>query len=358
MTQPDKRLWSARIRDIVPYTPGEQPKGGKLIKLNTNENPYPPSPKALAAIADAAGEGLRRYPDPEADLLRDAVCDVYGVRREQVFPGNGSDEVLAFAFQAFFDPARAPIRFADITYSFYEVYTAFFGIPFEIIPLEEGFVLDTAGYCTGTAGGIVLANPNAPTGRGMPLDDLRAVLAANPDAVVIADEAYVEFGGVSALPLVEEFQNLLVVRTLSKSYSLAGLRVGFAVGDESLIAALSCVKNSINSYTLDRLAIVGGTAALLDRGYFARTTAQVVHTRESVAARLRALGFTVCPSQANFLFVAHPKVPGKVLFDGLRARSILVRRWDRPGITDYLRISIGTDEDMNALCAAIKELIV
>ena len=259
-----KELWSRRARALTPYTPGEQPRDRQFIKLNTNENPYPPSPKALEAIRAAAGEGLRLYPDPEATSLRETLAASYGLKPEQVFVGNGSDEVLAFCFQAFFDPER-PILFPDVTYSFYPVFAALFGLPYRQVPLDENFALPLEQFMGGN-GGVVIANPNAPTGRDISLGDVRALAAGNPEAVVLVDEAYVDFGAQSAVPLVGEYPNLVVVQTMSKSRSLAGLRVGYALGDEDLIAALNCVKNSFNSYTLDRLALAGAAGAPRDPG--------------------------------------------------------------------------------------------
>ena len=251
-----KNFWSKRIRDMVPYVPGEQPKDRKFIKLNTNENPYPPSPKALEAIRAAVGDGLRLYPDPECAELRDAIAEYHGLPSDMVFAGNGSDEILAFCFQAFFDPDRT-ILFPDITYSFYPVYAAYFGLTFREVPLDGDFGMPVAELCRGGSGGVVVANPNAPTGRAIELHALRAILESNRDCVVLVDEAYVDFGAQSAAGLVPEYDNLVVVHTLSKSRSLAGLRVGYALGQPNLTAALRCVRDSINSYTVDRLAQTG-----------------------------------------------------------------------------------------------------
>ena len=352
-----KEFWSPRIRDMVPYTPGEQPKNRKWIKLNTNENPYPPSPMALEAIRAAAGEGLRLYPDPEGTALRETFSAFCGadIRPEQIFLGNGSDEVLAFAFQAFFDPQRE-IVFPDITYSFYPVYAALFGLKTREIPLNEDFSIPVEQFF-GQKGGVVLCNPNAPTGRALPLESIRKILEANPEAVVLVDEAYVDFGGTSTAVLLADHPNLLVVGTLSKSRSLAGLRVGYALGSVNLLAGLNCVKNSFNSYTLDRLALAGAEGALRDQAYFQATRDKILQTRARTAARLKELGFTVCDSSANFLFASHRDVPAKELLDGLRSRGILVRWWNRPRISNHLRITIGTDQEMDALCAALEELL-
>ena len=350
-----KKHWSQRIRDMIPYVPGEQPRDRQFIKLNTNENPYPPSPKALEALRAAAGDSLRLYPDPECTELRAAIAAAHGLSPEQVFPGNGSDEVLAFCFQAFFDPDR-PVRFADITYTFYAVYASYFGLTPELVPLAEDFTLPVADLLAPGCGGVVLANPNAPTGLAVGLADIRRILEAHRDQVVLVDEAYIDFGGASADVLVPEYDNLVVVRTLSKGHALAGLRVGYALAQPDLIAALRCVRDSINSYTVDRAAQAAAAASLRDAAYFQERTAQVVRTRQRTALALRDMGFAVTDSQANFLFVRHPQVPAKTLLDGLRERGILVRWFDRPRIRDYLRITVGTDGEMDALTAALKEL--
>ena len=350
-----KEFWSSRIQNLVPYTPGEQPKHQTFIKLNTNENPYPPSPKALAAIAANVNEDLKLYSDPEGTQLREAIAKVYHVKPSQVFVGNGSDEVLAFAFQAFFGVGDT-IVFPDITYSFYPVYANMFGIHCRTVPLREDFTMPVD-QLIGNNDGVVITNPNAPTGIELPQAELRRILEGNPDVVVIVDEAYVDFGGTSALPLVEEYPNLLVVQTLSKSRALAGLRVGFAIGNENLIQAVNCVKNSINSYTLDRLALAGGAAAVEDVAYFQEHCAMVALTRERVSDALREMGFTVLPSKANFIFISHPVVPAKKLFVELRKAGILVRYFDLPRIDNFLRVTIGTDPDMNTFLQVMKQLV-
>ena len=348
------RYWSKRIQDIVPYTPGEQPKDQRFIKLNTNECPYPPSPKAVEAIREAAGDSLRLYPDPECVDLRAAIAQREGLEISQVFCGNGSDEILAFAFQAFFDPEREVV-FPRITYSFYPVYTDFFGLERREVPMEPDFSSPIDLLC-GNNGGVVLANPNAPTGLAVGLDTVEKLLAANPDVVVIVDEAYVDFGADSAAGLVGRYPNLLVVQTTSKSRALAGLRVGWAMGDAGLIDGLRCVRDSINSYTVDRLAQAGAAAAIRDEDYFQSIRRRVMDTREWTERTLKEKGFTVLPSQANFLFVSHPDHTGKELLDGLRRRGVLVRWWPIPEIENWLRISIGTQEEMAALSAALEEL--
>lgn len=350
-----KKYWSSRIQNLVPYTPGEQPKDRKFIKLNTNENPYPPSPKALEAIHKETGESLRLYSDPEGVALRKALSKAYGISEKQIFVGNGSDEVLAFAFQAYFGVGDT-IVFPDITYSFYPVYAEMFGINCEIVPLNDDFTMPID-KLIGNNNGVVITNPNAPTGIEMSQQDLRRVLEGNPDVVVIVDEAYVDFGGTSALPLLEEYPNLLVVQTMSKSRSLAGLRVGYAFGSENLIQAINCVKNSINSYTLDRLAIVGGAAAVGDQEYFEKTCSMVMETRERTVQRLKELGFQVLPSKSNFIFISHEFVPAKKLFAQLREEGILVRYFDKPRINNFLRVSIGTEEDMATFCDVMEKLV-
>lgn len=347
-----KEFWSARIRDMVPYTPGEQPRDRKFIKLNTNENPYPPSPKAIEAMRETVNSDLRLYPDPECTALRAAAAQCWGVKPEQVFCGNGSDEILAFCFQAFFDPERE-IVFPKITYSFYPVYADYFALNRREVPMNPDFS-DPVDLLCGNNGGVVLANPNAPTGIAVELDVVEKLLQANSDVVVIVDEAYVDFGAHSAVELIDRYPNLIVVQTLSKSRSLAGLRVGFAIGQENLINALRCVRDSINSYTVDRVAQAGAAAALLDKEYFEAACQKVMDTRAWTAKELERLGFTVCPSKTNFLFVRHPARPGKELFAHLRQEGVLVRRWDIPEIADWLRISIGTDEEMQTMIAVLE----
>lgn len=349
-----KELWSKRCEKLTPYVPGEQPQGRRFIKLNTNENPYPPSHMVLRAIQEAAND-LRLYPNPSCESLREAIAQDQGIKAGQIFVGNGSDEVLSLAFAAFFDPER-PIRFADVTYSFYPVFADFYGLTYKEIPLDENFAMPIKPFLE-PCGGVVIANPNAPTGREMEFCDLRTIIEADPGRVVIVDEAYVDFGARSAVELIDRCPNLLVVRTFSKSCSLAGLRVGYAMGNENLIAALNTVKDSFNSYPVDRLAQAGAVGAIRDREYFRATISKINATRSHTSNELRKMGFTVCDSLANFLFASHEKVPGKVLADGLRDRGILVRWWDRPRIRDHLRITIGTEEDMKALCAAMREVI-
>lgn len=349
------RFWSKRIQGIVPYMPGEQPKDRQFIKLNTNECPYPPSPKVIEAINRAAGDSLRLYPDPECVELRAAIAKREGLDINQVFCGNGSDEILAFAFQAFFDPDREVV-FPKITYSFYPVYTDFFGLNRREVPMNPDFS-DPIDLLCGNNGGVVLANPNAPTGIAVGLDTVEKLLDANPDVVVIVDEAYIDFGADSAVALISRYPNLLVVQTTSKSRALAGLRVGWAMGDAGLIDGLRCVRDSINSYTVDRLAQAGAAAAIEDEDYFQSICRRVIATRAWTENTLKEKDFTVLPSQSNFVFASLQSRTGKELLAGLRERGILVRWWDKPEIRNWLRISIGTDDDMKALVQALDELI-
>ena len=350
-----KEFWSGRIRDAVPYVPGEQPREGKFIKLNTNECPYPPSPRVVEAIRQAAGDELRLYPDPECLALRRAIAKREGLKPEQVFCSNGSDEVLAFAFQAFFDPERE-IVFPRITYSFYPVYTDYFGLRCRRVPMNPDFS-DPVDELCGSNGGVVLCNPNAPTGQGVSRDVVEKLLRANPDVVVIVDEAYVDFGAHSAVPLIDTYPNLLVVQTASKSRALAGLRVGWAMGQENLISGLRCVRDSINSYTVDRAAQAGARAAIEDEDYFQSIRRRVMDTRERTAKVLKQMGFIVLPSQANFLFLSHPNHGGKELLDALRERGILVRWWSDPPIENWLRVTIGTDEEMEEFARGLREIV-
>jgi histidinol-phosphate aminotransferase len=335
--------------------PGEQPKDKTYIKLNTNENPYPPSPKVTDAIKGAANADLRLYPDPTCDVLVQAAANYYGLPAEQVFVGNGSDEILAFAFAAFFDPAKK-LLFPDITYSFYKVYAKLYGLQTELIPLDEQFNVQVEAYHSDN-GGIIIPNPNAPTAQLLPLEDIRKLLESNPNQAVIIDEAYIDFGGQSAVELITDYPNLLVVQTLSKSRSLAGLRVGFAFGSKELIEGLNRIKNSFNSYTLDRLALAGAVASFEDDAYFRETTAKVIATRERVTEQLLAIGFKVTDSKANFVFISHKAIAAKDIFQQLRDKGVLVRYFDQPRINEYLRVSIGTDEEMDAFIQAVQEIV-
>ena len=348
------RYWSSRLDGMEPYVPGEQPKDRRYIKLNTNENPYPPSPKVLEAARAAVSADLRLYPDPEASALRRTLAAAYGLQPQQIFVGNGSDEVLAMSYLAFIGGEK-PAVFPDVTYSFYPVYAALFHNACRIVPLRADFTMPLEELCRND-GCVILTNPNAPTGIALPLSDVERILQGNPDQVVIVDEAYVDFGTESAVPLVDRYENLLVIQTFSKSRSLAGLRIGFAFGCENLIQALNSVKNSFNSYTLDRVAMAAAKAAVEDAAYFEETRHRIMATRERTAARLRELGFTVLPSRSNFLFASHREKPARELFTQLKARGILVRYFDKPRIDNFLRITVGTDAEMDALLETLKEL--
>ena len=359
MTTPAPAFWSPRIGALEPYVPGEQPRIANLVKLNTNENPYPPSPLAIDAIQQAAANGLERYPDPASLALREAVARRHGLQADQVFAGNGSDEVLAHAFFAFFQQAE-PLLMPDVSYSFYRVYAQLYGIDCELLPVDPGLRIDVdamAARARGGCAGLVIANPNAPTGIGLPLARIEQLLAACPERVVLVDEAYVDFGGESALPLIGKYPNLLVVQTLSKSRSLAGLRVGFACGQAHLVEALVRVKDSFNSYPLDRLATAGAVAALEDEAWFQATRDKVVDTREGLSLQLEDLGFEVLPSQANFVFARHPERDAAELAALLRERAVLVRHFRQPRIAQYLRISIGTREQCGALVQALESIL-
>lgn len=348
------KFWSPFVKDLVPYVPGEQPKLAKLVKLNTNENPYGPSPKAIAAMQAELNDNLRLYPDPNSDRLKQAVADYYGVQTAQVFVGNGSDEVLAHAFHGLFQHGR-PLLFPDISYSFYPVYCGLYGIASEQIPLDEQFQIRVEDYARPN-GGIIFPNPNAPTGCPLALDAIERLLKANPDTVVLVDEAYIDFGGETAISLVDKYPNLLVSQTLSKSRSLAGLRVGIAVGHPDLIEALERIKNSFNSYPLDRMAIAGAAAAFEDRAYFEQTCRRVIDSREAVVAGLEALGFAVLPSKANFVFARHPDKDAATLAAGLREQGVIVRHFKQQRIAQFLRITIGTPEQNQALLDALQDL--
>ncbi|MDQ0571663.1 histidinol-phosphate aminotransferase [Variovorax paradoxus] len=360
MTTAVPAYWSPRVGALEPYVPGEQPRIANLVKLNTNENPYPPSPLAVEAIQQAAANGLERYPDPTSLALREAIARRHGLQADQVFAGNGSDEVLAHAFFAFFQQAE-PLLMPDVSYSFYRVYAQLYGIGCELLPVDEGLRIEVDAMATRArrgCAGLVIANPNAPTGIGLPLARIEQLLAACPERVVLVDEAYVDFGGESALPLVGKYPNLLVVQTLSKSRSLAGLRTGFACGQAHLIDALVRVKDSFNSYPLDRLAVAGAVAALEDEPWFNSTRDKVVDTREGLSLQLEDLGFEVLPSQTNFVFARHPQRDAAELAALLRERAVLVRHFKQPRIAQYLRISIGTREQCSVLVQRLQEILL
>ncbi len=352
-----------KVRKVIPYTPGEQPRG-EVIKLNTNECPYPPSPKVMAAVRGLDERDLRKYPDPLCSGLNSAIAEYYGLEEDQVFTGVGSDDVLSMCFLTFFN-GHDPILFPDITYSFYDVWASVYGIPYKCIPLREDFSLDSSEYRKVKNGGIVLANPNAPTGIAEDLSIIEEIIEANPDSMVIVDEAYIDFGGETALPLLKKYENLIIVRTMSKSRALAGIRAGYAFGNKKAIKYLNDVKFSVNSYTMNTAALAAAKAAIEDDGYFREITEKVIRSREQLKTGLKDLGFTFGDSKANFVFARHEGVLdgetaadfAKRIFEGLKERNIFVRYFSRKVINEYLRISVGTEEEMRILIDTLKELI-
>ena len=341
------KKWEENIRKVVPYVPGEQPKKQNIIKLNTNENPYPPAPGVAKAVADVDIDRLRLYPDPAAHLLVKAIADFYHLQEDQVFVGVGSDDVLAMTFMTFFN-SKKPILFPDITYSFYDVWADMLRIPYKTIPLKEDFTIEPEDYFREN-GGIIFPNPNAPTGVELPLIQIEKIIQANPDVIVVVDEAYVDFGAESALSLIDKYDNLLVVQTFSKSRGMAGMRIGYAVGNPVLIKYMNDVKYSFNSYTMDQTTIALGKAAVEDKEYFETTVNKVVETREWTKKELSRLGFVFGDSKTNFIFASHKECPARELFVALRKANIIVRYFDKPRIDNYLRITIGTQEEMETL---------
>ncbi len=354
------KFWNSLVHSLTPYVPGEQPQHARLVKLNTNENPYGPSPKVLNVLHAEIGDRLRLYPDPNANDLKQAIADFHGLAEAQVFVGNGSDEVLAHVFLALLKHEQ-PVLFPDVTYSFYPVYCGLYDIDHVTVPLSDSYQIEVDDYLKiDRCGGIIFPNPNAPTGCLVALGEIERLLKAKPESVLVVDEAYIDFGGQTiptAIPLIARYTNLLVVQTLSKSRSLAGLRVGFALGHPDLIEALERVKNSFNSYPLDRLAIAGGAAAMADRAHFELTRLSIMTSREALTSALEQLGFEVLPSKANFIFARHPGQDGESLALALRQRGIIVRHFKLPRIDQFLRISVGTDEQCQALVAALAEII-
>lgn len=345
--------WKKNIRQVVPYVPGEQPKCTAMIKLNTNENPYPPAPgvkKMCSQIDD-----LRLYPDPAATVLVEAIAEYKGLNSNQVFVGVGSDDVLAMSFLTFFNGDK-PIFFPDITYSFYDVWAELFRIPYETQPLDESFLIKKQDYY-GENGGVIFPNPNAPTGVLMALSDIRDILDHNQDVIVIVDEAYIDFGGISARSLLEDYENLLIVQTFSKSRSMAGVRIGYAMGSAELIRALNDVKYSFNSYTMNRPSILLGAESIRDEAYFRKTVDRIIRTREWFKGEMKELGFSFPDSKANFIFATHETVPAKDIFEAAREQNIFVRYFNKERIDNYLRITIGTEEEMKALLAFLKSFL-
>lgn len=347
--------WEANVRRVTPYTPGEQPDQPDMIKLNTNENPYPPAPGVREALKELDIDAMRLYPDPAAGELVAAIAECYGLEKEQVFVGVGSDDVLAMSFLTFFNSGR-PILFPDITYSFYDVWAELFHIPYERPALDENFHIRKEDYFREN-GGIIFPNPNAPTGVELPLEEIEEIVARNQDVAVIVDEAYVDFGARSALPLLKKYENLLVVQTFSKSRSLAGMRIGFACGNRKLIRYLNDVKYSFNSYTMDRTALAAGTAAVKDQAYFRETCRKIIETREWTKKELKALGFFFEDSKANFIFASHNECPAQELFQALRERHIYVRYFPKGRTADFLRITIGTQREMEILTDFLRKYL-
>lgn len=349
------KYWSEITKNVEPYVYGEQPKDKKYIKLNTNESPYGPSPKVIEAIKNADNEDLRLYPDPSCDELSETIAKYYNLEKKQIFIGNGSDEVLAFSFLAFFNPDET-IVFPDISYSFYPVYANLYSLNYRVAKLKGDFSIPVEEFFNEN-GGVVIPNPNAPTGKYLDIASIKRILEANPNKVVIIDEAYIDFGGTSAVSLIKDYSNLLVVQTLSKSRSLAGIRLGFALGQEELIDGLNRIKNSFNSYTIDRIAAAAAVEAIKDEEYFKQSVCRIINTREKVTETLKDLGFNVIPSKANFIFVSHPIYPASELFGNLREKGILVRYFNKDRINNYLRISIGSEKEMEFFIDKIKEII-
>lgn len=350
------REWEKAVRKVVPYVPGEQPKKEKMIKLNTNENPYPPAPGVAEAIQNLDVARLRLYPDPKVEKLVHAIAEYYGLQDNQVFVGVGSDDVLAMIFMTFFNSSK-PIVFPDITYSFYDVWADMLRIPYEQIPLDENFRIVPSAYKRAN-GGVIFPNPNAPTGELMSLSAVEEILLANPDVIVVVDEAYIDFGGVSALPLIDRYENLIVVQTFSKSRSLAGSRIGFAMANPTLIKYLNDVKYSFNSYTMDTITIEAGTASIRNRGYFEETRNKIIATREWTKKELKRLGFAFGDSKSNFIFASHEKVQAEDIMKELREHDIYVRHFTKPSrIRNYLRISIGTNEEMKTMIDCLEQFL-
>ena len=349
------RNWESNVKRVEPYIPGEQPKDKGIIKLNTNENPYPPADGVIKALKDYNANNLRLYPDPSSEELVKALAYRYGVKLSQVFVGVGSDDVISMAFMTFFN-SNKPIIFPDITYSFYDVWAKVYNIPYETKPLDENFRINSDDYnCEN--GGIIFPNPNAPTGVYESLDKIESIIKANPDVIVMIDEAYIDFGGVSCIPLLKKYDNLLVIQTFSKSRSLAGARIGFAIGNEMLIKYLNDVKFSVNSYTMNSLTQIIGVEAVKDESYFEETINKIIQTREKTKLKLKELGFTFPDSKSNFIFASHPDKPASEIFEELKRKKIFVRYWDKPRINNYLRITIGTNKEMDIFFEALEDIL-
>ena len=346
--------WESNVRRVEPYVPGEQPKENDIIKLNTNENPYPPSPNAVKALEHFDTNKMRLYPDPDSQILVEALAERYGLKSSQVFVGVGSDDVLSMAFMTFFNSDK-PVLFPDITYSFYDVWADVYRIPYKQIPLDENFRINPDDYCCEN-GGIIFPNPNAPTGVLEDLSMIEKIIKSNPDSIVIIDEAYIDFGGESCLPLIEKYDNLLVVQTFSKSRSMAGMRIGFAMGNEKLIKYMNDVKFSVNSYTMNPVTQICGAESVKDEVYFKKTVDKIIATREDAKIKLKNLGFNFPDSKSNFIFASHNTKPANEIFEELKKRKIFVRYWNKPRISNYLRITVGTPEEMTSLLNALEEI--
>lgn len=346
--------WESNVRRVEPYVPGEQPKENDIIKLNTNENPYPPSPNAVKALEHFDTNKMRLYPDPDSQILVEALAERYGLKSSQVFVGVGSDDVLSMAFMTFFNSDK-PVLFPDITYSFYDVWADVYRIPYKQISLDENFRINPDDYCCEN-GGIIFPNPNAPTGVLEGLSMIEKIIKSNPDSIVIIDEAYIDFGGESCLPLIEKYDNLLVVQTFSKSRSMAGMRIGFAMGNEKLIKYMNDVKFSVNSYTMNPVTQICGAESVKDEVYFKKTVDKIIKTREDTKIKLKNLGFNFPDSKSNFIFVSHNTKLANEIFDELKKRKIFVRYWNKPRISNYLRITVGTPEEMTSLLNALEEI--
>ena len=349
------KLWFSKIRKIDPYVPGEQPNAKNMIKLNTNECPYPPSPMIKKAIEQYDEDKLRLYPSFKCDELKEVLAETYNVKKENIFLGNGSDEVIALCFQTFYNSEK-PILFPDITYSFYDVWCNLYNIPYECVPLDDEFKIKKEDFFKEN-GGVVITNPNAPTGRYMELSELEEIIQNNKDVIVIVDEAYIDFGGTSAVSLLQKYDNIVIVQTFSKSRALAGIRVGYAICSEELIGYLEAIKNSFNSYTLNSLSQVIATASAKDREYFNECTQKIINTRERIVSELSKLGFNTIPSKSNFIFTTNPDVKAEFIFEELKKKNIFVRYFKKPRISEYLRITIGTDDEMNSLISELKNII-
>lgn len=349
------KLWFSKIRKIDPYVPGEQPNAKNMIKLNTNECPYPPSPIIKKAIEQYDEDKLRLYPSFKCDELKEVLAETYNVKKENIFLGNGSDEVIALCFQTFYNSEK-PILFPDITYSFYDVWCNLYNIPYECVPLDDEFKIKKEDFFKEN-GGVVITNPNAPTGRYMELSELEEIIQNNKDVIVIVDEAYIDFGGTSAVSLLQKYDNIVIVQTFSKSRALAGIRVGYAICSEELIGYLEAIKNSFNSYTLNSLSQVIATASAKDREYFNECTQKIINTRERIVSELSKLGFNTIPSKSNFIFTTNPDVKAEFIFEELKKKNIFVRYFKKPRISEYLRITIGTDDEMNSLISELKNII-